>query len=363
MITSKIISNGILRALSTILVVGAILYFLYEIQTVIVYLCISLILCLIANPLVQFLKNKLKFRNSLAAATTLIVFILLLVGFIFLFVPLIISQANNLSLLDTNNLQNQFMQTERSIEAYFNIQHVDLNKMLKDSKITSAFGIGYFTGFINSLINFLANMGMGLVSVFFITFFFIKDQDAFKASARRILPDSNEDKIINSITKINHLLTRYFIGLLLQLTVVFILYLIVLLIFGNQNAFVIAFLCAILNIIPYIGPIIGTILAGILTMISMIGSDFQSEILPKTIYVLIGFLLVQAIDNNISQPIISSKSVNSHPLEIFLITLISGITFGIVGMIIAIPVYTMLKVILKEFFPNNKIVSVLTERI
>ncbi|KQO24839.1 permease [Flavobacterium sp. Leaf82] len=363
MITSKIISNGILRALTTILVIVVVLYFLYEIQTVIVYLCISLLLCLIANPLVQFLKNKLKFSNSLAATTTLIVFILAIVGFILLFVPLIISQANNLSLLDTNNLQQQFMETEKSIETYFNIQHVDLNKVLKDSKLTSIIDFSYFTGFLNSILNFLANMGMGLVSVFFITFFFIKDQDTFKLTARKILPDNNEDKILNSITKINHFLTRYFVGLLLQLTVVFILYLIVLMIFGNKNAFVIAFLCAILNIIPYIGPIIGTILAGILTMISMIGSDFQSEILPRTIYVIIGFLVVQAIDNNISQPIISSKSVNSHPLEIFLITLISGITFGIVGMIIAIPVFTMVKVILKEFFPENKIVSVLTERI
>ncbi|OHT43227.1 MULTISPECIES: AI-2E family transporter [Flavobacterium] len=363
MITSKTISNGILRALTTILIVAAVLYFLYQIQTVIVYLCISLLLCLIANPLIQFLKNKLKFSNSLAATTALILFILAIVGFILLFVPLIISQANNLSLLDTQNLQQQFLETERSIENYFNIQHLDLDKVLKESKITSIIDFSYFTGFLNSIIGFMANMGMGLVSVFFITFFFIKDQDAFKVSARKILPDTNEDKILNSITKINHFLTRYFIGLLLQLTVVFILYLIVLMIFGNKNAFVIAFLCAILNIIPYIGPIIGTILAGLLTMISMIGSDFQSEILPKTIYVLIGFLLVQAIDNNISQPIISSKSVNSHPLEIFLITLISGITFGIVGMIIAIPAFTMVKVILKEFFPDNKIVSVLTERI
>ncbi|WP_369616748.1 AI-2E family transporter [Flavobacterium sp. CFS9] len=363
MITSKTISNGILRALTTILIVAAVLYFLYQIQTVIVYLCISLLLCLIANPLIQFLKNKLKFSNSLAATTALILFILAIVGFILLFVPLIISQANNLSLLDTQNLQQQFLETERSIENYFNIQHLDLNKVLKESKITSIIDFSYFTGFLNSIIGFMANMGMGLVSVFFITFFFIKDQDAFKVSARKILPDTNEDKILNSITKINHFLTRYFVGLLLQLTVVFILYFIVLIIFGNKNAFVIAFLCAILNIIPYIGPIIGTILAGLLTMISMIGSDFQSEILPKTIYVLIGFLLVQAIDNNISQPIISSKSVNSHPLEIFLITLISGITFGIVGMIIAIPAFTMVKVILKEFFPDNKIVSVLTERI
>ncbi|MCV2483345.1 AI-2E family transporter [Flavobacterium sp. SH_e] len=363
MVTSKTIANGILRALAVILIIGAILYFLYEIQTVIVYLCISLILCLIANPLVLFLKNKLKFSNSLAATTTIIFFIFLIVGFILLFVPLIISQANNLSLLDTAHLQTQFIEAEQSIEQYFNIQHVDLNKVIKDSKITSVLDFGYFTGFINSIFNFMADMGMGLVSVFFITFFFIKDQEIFKSQARRILPDTNEDKILNSITKINHLLTRYFIGLLLQLTVVFILYLIVLMIFGNKNAFVIAFLCAILNVIPYIGPIIGTILAALLTMISLIGQDFQSEILPTTIYVVIGFLLVQAIDNNISQPIISSKSVNSHPLEIFLITIISGITFGIVGMIIAVPLFTMIKVILKEFFPDNKIVSTLTERI
>lgn len=363
MITSKTISNGILRALATILIIGIVLYFLYEIQTVIVYLCISLLLCLIANPLILFLKNKLKFSNSLAATTTIILFIFLIVGFILLFVPLIISQANNLALLDTAHLQTKFMETETHLEEYFNIQHIDLNKVIKDSKLTSVLDFSYFTGFINSIINFMADMGMGMVSVFFITFFFIKDQAIFKDQARRILPDSNEDKIINSITKINHLLTRYFIGLLLQLIVVFILYLIVLLIFGNKNAFVIAFLCAILNIIPYLGPIIGTTLAGILTMISMIGQDFQSEILPTTIYVIIGFLVVQAIDNNISQPIISSKSVNSHPLEIFLIILISGITFGIVGMIIAVPAFTMIKVILKEFFPNNKIVSVLTERI
>ncbi|PBJ08993.1 AI-2E family transporter [Flavobacterium sp. ACN6] len=363
MITSKTISNGILRALATILIIGIVLYFLYSIQTVIVYLCISLLLCLLANPMILFFKQKLKFGNSMAAATTIILFVLLLVGFIFLFVPLIISQANNLSLLDTNQLQSQFMETEQSIEAYFNIQHVDLNKVLKDSKITSMLDFTYFTGFLNSIINFMADMGMGLVSVFFITFFFIKDQDNFKTTVREILPDSNEDKIINSVIKINHFLTRYFIGLLLQLTVVFILYLIVLVIFGNKNAFVIAFLCAILNIIPYLGPIIGTILAALLTMISLIGQDFRSEILPTTIYVVIGFLVVQAIDNNISQPIISSKSVNSHPLEIFLIILISGITFGIVGMIIAVPLFTMVKVILKEFFPDNKIISVLTQRI
>ena len=159
------------------------------------------------------------------------------------------------------------------------------------------------------------------------------------------------------------MLSRYFIGLLIQLSIVFILYFTVLLIFGVENAFVIAFLCAILNIIPYVGPLIGTFLAAILTMIGNLGADFQSEILPTTLYVLIGFTIVQVVDNNVSQPIIFSKSVNSHPLEIFLVTLIAGFLSGITGMIISIPLYTMLKVVAKEFIPENKIIQQITKNL
>ena len=126
---------------------------------------------------------------------------------------------------------------------------------------------------------------------------------------------------------------------------------------------VIAFLCAILNIIPYIGPLIASILAAILTMMSNLGGDFQTQVFPLVIYVLIGFWIVQVIDNNVSQPLIFSKSVSSHPLEIFLVILIAGFLFGIVGMIIAVPSFTILKVIAKEFFPENKIVRLLTKNI
>ncbi len=143
----------------------------------------------------------------------------------------------------------------------------------------------------------------------------------------------------------------------------FVLYLTVLLIFGIENAFIIAFLCSVLNIIPYIGPLISSVLAAVLTMIGNLGSDFQTQILPTTLYVLIGFWIVQIIDNNISQPIIFSKSVKSHPLEIFLVILVSGFLFGIIGMVVAIPIYTILKVIAKEFFPENAIIKIITKNI
>jgi predicted PurR-regulated permease PerM len=144
---------------------------------------------------------------------------------------------------------------------------------------------------------------------------------------------------------------------------VFILYLIVLSIFGISNALIIAFLCAVLNISPKIGRVIASIIAAVLTMISHLGNDFQTETLPITIYILIGFWIVQLIDNNLSQPIIFSKSVSSHPLEIFLVILIAGFLSGIVGMVIAVPLYTILKVIGKEFFPNNVVIQLLTKNI
>jgi predicted PurR-regulated permease PerM len=213
------------------------------------------------------------------------------------------------------------------------------------------------------VIGTISSFGVGLASVFFITFFFLKDKVHFIETLKKLIPDSHEEPIINSLDKINHLLSRYFIGLLLQLSIVFVLYLIVLSIFGISDAVIIAFLCAVLNIIPYIGPLIASILAAVLTMISHLGNDFQTDTLPTTIYILIGFWIVQLIDNNLSQPFIFSKSVSSHPLEIFLVILIAGFLSGILGMVIAVPLYTILKVIGKEFFPNNVVIQLLTKNI
>ena len=191
----------------------------------------------------------------------------------------------------------------------------------------------------------------------------MKDKVLFIVGIKKILPNQHEEKILNSLEKINGLLSRYFLGLLLQLFIVFVLYFIVLLIFGIENSFIIAFLCAILNIIPYVGPLIASILAALLSMMSNLNLDFQSQTLPTTIYVLLGFWLVQVIDNNLCQPYIFSNSVKSHPLEIFLVILAAGFLFGIVGMVIAVPLFTILKVVGKEFFPENKIIQELTKNI
>ena len=280
-----------------------------------------------------------------------------------MFVPLILSQGQNLSLLKTAEIEKDLVLLINQITVFLDSHSIDSAQVLKEANITSKINFNFIPDFLNSLLGTISSFGMGLASVLFITFFFLKDRKIFILGARDLIPNSHEDQILNSLEKTNHLLSRYFIGLLLQLFIVFLSYIIVLLLFGIPNALIIAFLCAVLNIIPYIGPLIASVLAAILTMLSNLGSDFQSEILPTTIYVLVGFWIVQIIDNNVSQPIIFSKSVSSHPLEIFLVILIAGFIFGILGMIVAVPLYTIFKVIGKEFFPENKIIMLLTKDI
>lgn len=363
MITAKTIASGILRAVAILALVTILIYLLYQIQSVLLYLSISLVLTLIGNPILDFFKNRLKFNHTLATVSTLLLFFLIIIGFISLFIPLILAQGENLSLLNTNEIEQNTNRLIHEIEIYLESHNIDSTLLFKELKGNSKFNFSTIPLVLNTVLNTISNFGMGLASVFFISFFFLKDRVLFIVSIKKLIPDSHEAPILESLNKINHLLSRYFIGLLLQLGIVFILYLIVLSIFGISNALIIAFLCAVLNIVPYIGPLIASVLAALLTMLNFIGLDFQTEIIPTTLYVLLGFWIVQLIDNNISQPMIFSKSVSSHPLEIFLVILIAGFLTGILGMVIAVPIYTILKVIGKSFFPENAFIKLVTKNI
>lgn len=356
---SNTITNGILKAIAIIAGVLLLLYFLYEIQSVIAYISISIIIALIGSPIIHFLKRKLKFPNSLAVFTTMLLFLGILAGIISMFIPLIIKQGENLSLLNIEQLQANIEQLLNQANDYFLLHNIDILNELKNVDLFK--NIKAIPDLLNAVIGTIGNLSIGLFSVIFITFFLMKDTHIMENSLYVLVNDKNKQKLRNALTSINHLLSRYFIGLVLQITILFVIYTIILLLFGIENGIVIAFLCALLNLIPYVGPLVGGILMLFLTMSSNLTQDFQTEILPTTIYVMIGYLIAQAIDNNVSVPIIFSKSVKSHPLEIFLVIIIGGILFGIIGMIVAVPTYTALKVILKAFLADNKIVKLMTK--
>jgi len=363
MISSNQIALGIVKAVLILLGIGLFIWLLYELKVLFVYIIIALLITLVTAPVIKFLKTKLKFSNFWATLSTIGLLLVLTVSLIMMFVPLITSQSQNLSLLNTRAIQQNFLYIWSQIESFAIENDIPFKDFITNYDYQSKLDFNFIPSFINTILGTIGNFSIGFISVVFITFFVLKENDLFMRSFRNVIPDNRQNQIINSFNKITHLLSRYFAGLLLQLIVVFILYYIVLLIFNVENSFVIAFLCALLNIIPYIGPIIGMFLAGLLTMISRIGLDFQTEILPVSIYVMIGFLMVQMVDNYVNQPLIFSKSVKSHPLEIFLVILAAGFLAGIIGMIIAIPFYTIIKVIAKEFFPDNKLVKVLAKKL
>ena len=358
---SKIISNGIIRALAIILGVFVLLYFLYEIQSVLVYIAIAAVISLIGRPIVQFLKSKLKFKNTLAVVVAMVILIGLLVGLVRMFIPLIVEQGHNLSLLNIDELQSNVENLYHQLTEYFAFSNIDVEQSFKDSKLLSKLDYSIIPDFLNSVVTGFGSFSIGLFSVLFIAFFLLKDSHLLEQGIMVFVPDTKESRSKKSFNKIKDLLSRYFIGLILQILILFVIYTIVLLVFGIKNAVVIAFLCALLNLIPYVGPLVGGVLMLTLTMSSNLGASFSEVILPKTIYVMIGFAIGQLIDNFFSQPFIFSKSVKSHPLEIFLVIIIAGILFGVVGMIVAIPTYTAIKVILKEFLSENKIVKQLTK--
>ncbi|TLP80548.1 AI-2E family transporter [Maribacter sp. ACAM166] len=365
--TAKTISKGILRAIGVIIGILLLLYFLFTIRSVLAYVTIAAVVALIGRPLVRFLRLKIKLPNIIAVVFTMLLMVGVLAGIFALFIPLLSEQSKNLSLLDIDELQQSLNTLYHQITKYLGLSSNLVENVIDDvaleKNILKGFDIGFIPNILNSFLTVLSSASIGLFSILFISFFFLKDRKLFEHGLLIFVPKTKEQGTVNSIEKINSLLSRYFVGLLLQIFILFIIYTIVLLIVGIENAVVIAFLCALFNIIPYIGPIIGGVIMLTLTMTSNLGSDFSEIILPKTGYVLLGLIFGQLIDNFFSQPIIFSNSVKSHPLEIFLIIIIAGLLFGVVGMIVAIPGYTALKVILKEFISDNQIVKSLTQNL
>ena len=358
---TKNISQGIIDAILKLGLISLGIFLLIELKVLLVYLVVAAIISLIGRPIVLLLKNKLKFNNLLAASFSLLVLVGVLFGIISLFIPLVIQQGENLSLLNVDELEYKLEKLMNEISLFFNLDPTNIAQYSSLKNIINTDNLGAIPEFLNHLLSILGSFTIGLFSVTFISFFLLKDSHILESAILVFVNDKSEGRLKKSFEKIKNLLSRYFLGLLLQISILLVMYSIILLIFGIKNAIVIAFLCALLNLIPYIGPLIGAVLMMFLTMTSNVEADFSAVILPKTIYVMIGFFIGQLIDNFFSQPFIFSNSVKSHPLEIFIVILAGGTLMGTTGMIVAIPLYTALKVIFKTFMSENKIVRSLTQ--
>jgi len=303
----------------------------------------------------------------LSALLTVIVIWSIIFFSLAIFIPLVSSQVEQFSSIDSEKIMQLVESPVQKVEgliAFFDHDLADEVSVedyirLKISKVLSA---TFIQEFLQSVLGVFGNIAVAIFSITFITFFFLKDERLFYDSIMMWVPDKYLDGARRALSSIKRLLTRYFIGIIIQSTCITFLITIGMSIvgLGFQQAVTIGLIIGTLNVIPYVGPWLGGMIGIIMGVASNLDLNFTTIILPMVSYMLLVIIITQVIDNVIFQPVIFSNSVNAHPLEIFIVILAAGSFAGVAGMILAIPSYTVLRVIGKEFFNNFKAVQVIT---
>ncbi len=358
---SKAITLGILRALAVLVGIVFLVWLLYEIQALILYIGLALVLSLIGRPLVLFLQRRLRFGNTFASVITLLLILGTFSLLMSIFVPIVIEQGKHISQIDFEQVKADLNELNIQASEYLGVDHFQMVEAVKRTSYVQNLDVEIIPSFIDIFFGNIASTIIGIFSVLFISFFLLKDENLIARSVLAFSKRGDEEKFKRILITVKELLSRYFIGLLLQISILALFYSVLLLYLDVNDAVAVAIICAFLNIVPYLGPLIGWVLMLLVIVSNNLGADFSSGLLPLLLIATGGYSIAQLFDNFISQPVIFGHSVRSHPLEIFIVILIGGFVFGIPGMILAVPTYTTLKVVAKEFLSEYKIVKRLTK--
>ena len=340
-------------------------------RNIVAYILVSGVFSIMGRPLVDlFCKIKIKswsFPRSLAALITLLVIWGIIILFFVIFVPLITRQIDYFSSIDSSKIVQIVSGPIDKVESLLKSLNKNISNDLSiqsyiADKVAGVLNIKMIQNFIGSLISILGNLIIAIFSITFITFFFLKDQRLFFESILMWVPNKYVDNFTRALYSIKKLLTRYFIGIVIQSSCIMILVTIGMTIAGIefQQALVMGLIIGILNVIPYVGPWIGLAIAITMGIASHITQDFSTVVVPLVYYMILVEAITHLIDNIVFQPVIFSNSVRAHPLEIFIVVLAAGFAAGIPGMILGIPAYTVMRVFAREFFYNFKAVQKIT---
>jgi predicted PurR-regulated permease PerM len=352
--------------------VAAILFVVWYFQNIVGYVLAALVLSFVGKPIMRLLMRLRFGRCSLpravcAAITTILLWSVFL-GIFSFFIPLVMEQFNAFSDLDFAGMMtafdHHFARFSEIVQRYVpSMSDFSLKRSIAQ-ELEVIFGNHYVASLVASLASTLKSIVVTAFAVTFITFFFLKDDGMFFNFVALLSPKRYEEQVKRALSSVNRLLVRYFVGIfcdMLCMLTMLSLGLTLVAGFPMRQAMLIGLTAGVLNVIPYVGPLVGLSVSMLfaLTMSLHAGLEFGMLALKTGIV----FLAAQALDMAFLQPYIYSNSIKSHPLEIFLVILIAGSLAGIVGMLVAIPSYTILRVFGKEFFSSMRVVQKLTEKI
>ncbi|MCA1741297.1 MAG: AI-2E family transporter [Bacteroidales bacterium] len=355
--------NATLRNILIIIGIALLVYLFWYFRSIFAFILVAGVISLIGRPVVDLLTSiriwKFNFPRALSSLLALLLLYGLLALFFVVFIPLITRQIDALSGVDASSvvqgLRDQLDNLDLALRKVYKDMPAD--QTLYDMIVTAVGNIlnpASISDFAGNMVTVIRKFVVALVAITFLSFFFLKDEGLFKETLMVMVPDQYETRIRSVLHSIKHLLIRYFIGIIIQSTIVLINITIGMTIVGFpfQQALVMGLLVGIFNVIPYLGPWLGGSVAVLMGVATAVTTGGYPVIFLLIIYMVIVIACTQAIDNNLIQPMIYSRSVNAHPIEIFLVIMAVGSFAGIGGMIVAVPAYTALRVFAREFFNN-----------
>ncbi len=351
-----------------LLIIG---FFIWYFSTIITYILIAAVLSLIGQPLVKRLCKirirKWYFPQGLSAIITLLLMITLFFALFIFLLPIICNQAALFSKIDVGTLSNSFKEPISLIESFvYKYNIIGANETIEttlSSKLMSIMSLSNVSSLLNSIIGFTSSFFVAFFAISFITFFFLKDDRLFLNIIMTLTPVNYQTEIKHIFLECKRMLSHYFLGLCLDIFIVMTLITIGMYIIGLKNALIIGVIAGMMNVIPYVGVFIGGAIAILLGLSGNLDMDFYSGMLPLAGKISLVLICINLLDGMLLQPTIYSNSVKAHPLEIFLVIMISGSIAGIPGMILAIPSYTVLRIIAKEFFSKFTAIKKLTNKL
>lgn len=360
--------KDLIKPIAGILVVGLLIYFFSDIF---LYFAIAIILSMLGRPLCESIKKfhikKFHLGDSISSVLTMLALFLIFSLIFLIIIPLVNKEISILSEIDTDAIVEYFEKPLENIYNFliqYNIIRPEENILnMVENKLYSIVNWDNFSSILGGVISKTSSLVIGTFSTIFLTFFLLRDPNIIHNIFMAITPDNQTLRMKSILHDSRVMLTRYIFGLISEVLCMMILIFIGLSIFNIKSALIIAVIGGLMNIIPYLGPLMGCAVGVVIGIISNLGIGCYNLILPNTLEIMGVFIVANLIDNFVLQPTIYSKSVFAHPIEIFLVILMAGNIGGVVGMIIAIPSYTLIRIVAKQLLSEFKFIELLTKKL
>jgi len=356
--------SKIILAITLLCIIG----FCFLFTKIVMYMLIATIMALVAQPFVKLL-SKVRYKerhlpDALIALVSLMAMLCVLFCFFYVFIPLIVEQGKFIAGLNFRDVFteviNQFPKLKNLLLNIGTEEEISKNVYNQFSTFVNISNAGFL---LDKLLSGFGSIAGGFLIVSFITFFLLKDNKLAYRTVLLITPVEYEEEMKDILRTTKSMLSKYFVALFIDVIIVITLVSSLLYFLGVPNALFIGVFAGVMNVIPYVGPIISFIFACALGVTGSLQTNeliLIGPIISKIFWVLLG---VNMVDGFLIQPYLYSNSVKAHPLEIFIVILMAAALAGVWGMIVAIPTYTLLRIVAKEFLANYKFFKKMTENI